>query len=255
MLPLMRWRYAMADGNSLLGIRFSFLDYIALALILPAGEEILRRPREGWPIYVPGFILGLLALAFRDRSPQLTALLLAWFRAPKRLAVALRENAELERQIEDQKQSAASVPPSKLTIQSATYGALLPGAKQCDVTNCLRQMISGDSLVLQIQNANFSVGGLNYVPKDPLEGEKKWLKIEYSFDGGDVVSISRREDYRLALPEDTFVKEAFDKCREDARYNKSSYESDSRRAAEAIYKCEKEKSELTQALSDLRHRR
>jgi hypothetical protein len=97
MLPLMRWRYSVADGTPL-GVKFSFFDYVALAFILPAGEELLRRGKDGWPVLLPGFALGLVALAFRDRSPQFTSWFLGWFRAPKKLAAALAENAALKKQ-------------------------------------------------------------------------------------------------------------------------------------------------------------
>src|SRR5258708_33250095 len=92
----MRWRYSVADAPP--GVRFTFLDYVGLALILPGGEELLRRPKD-WPIWIPGLVLGCVALSLRDRSPQLVAWFLAWFRAPKTLAGALTENAGLKEQL------------------------------------------------------------------------------------------------------------------------------------------------------------
>jgi hypothetical protein len=99
MFPLIQWRYSVADGNLPPGVRFTFLDYVALAFILSGGEELLRRPREGLPIYVPGFFLGLVALLFRDKSPQFVSWLTSWFCAPKRLTIALMENADLKKQL------------------------------------------------------------------------------------------------------------------------------------------------------------
>ena len=84
----------MSDGTPP-GVKFTFLDYVALGFILPGAEELLRRPKMGWAIYVPGLVLGLVALAFRDRSPQFVS----WFRALTRLLSALKENTELKRQL------------------------------------------------------------------------------------------------------------------------------------------------------------
>src|SRR5271155_3197810 len=114
MLPLMRWRYSVADAPP--GVRFTFLDYVGLGFILVGGEEILRRPKEGWSIWIPGFVLGLAALAFRDRSPQLTAWFRASFRAPKKLAVALTENAELKKQLAELTEKIGIAEASKLVI-------------------------------------------------------------------------------------------------------------------------------------------
>jgi hypothetical protein len=68
-------RLFVSDGPQS-GVKFTFLDYVALGFILPGAEEFLRRGKEGWPIWIPGFALGIIVLSFRDRSPQLTA----WFR-------------------------------------------------------------------------------------------------------------------------------------------------------------------------------
>jgi hypothetical protein len=68
-------RLFVSDGPQS-GVKFTFLDYVALGFILPGAEEFLRRGKEGWPIWISGFALGLIVLSFRDRSPQLTA----WFR-------------------------------------------------------------------------------------------------------------------------------------------------------------------------------
>jgi hypothetical protein len=81
MLPLARWRYSVADSTPP-GVGFAFLDYVALAFILPGGEELLRRGKDGWPVWIPGFALGIIILMFRDKSPQLVA----WY---KRLAASL----------------------------------------------------------------------------------------------------------------------------------------------------------------------
>lgn len=122
------------------------------------------------------------------------------------LAKVQQENLELANSLNTARELIPAQQPSKLTIHSALYRALVPGGKEYDVTDCLRNMIAGDSLVLQIQNGNFWIGNINCVPKDPFEGQKKWLQVEYSFDGGPTCKIERREDYRLVLPEDTALK-------------------------------------------------
>lgn len=126
----------------------------------------------------------------------------------RKLRIALAENTALKAQLEESKASISST-LSKLAIHSAKYSARRRGDVY-DVTDCLRQMIRGDSLVLQIQNGNFCVGDKNFVPKDPCEGKKKWLDVEYSFNGGVPAQISRREDYRMVLPEDTQVKQVIE---------------------------------------------
>lgn len=128
MLPLMRWRYSVADAPP--GVKFTFLDYVGLALILPGGEELLRRPKEGWPIWIPGLVLGCASLAFRDRSPQLVA----WFRA------------------------LGTKKTSKLVIHSANYSAWSGKGKRYDVTKYLRSLVTGDSLVFDpIENHSFGL--------------------------------------------------------------------------------------------------
>lgn len=127
---------------------------------------------------------------------------------------ALVQVDELQRRLAEKSK------PSKLAIHSAKYSARR-GGEVYDVTDCLRQMISGDGLVLQIQNANFQIGGHNFVPKDPLEGKKKWLDVEYSFNGGAVVSIARREDYRMVLPEDTQIKQVVEELEEENKQRRA----------------------------------
>lgn len=206
MLPLMRWRYSGADGTPAPGVKFTFLDYVALGLILPGAEEILRRLKEGWPIYVPGLILGLVALAFRDRSPQLVSWLLAWFRAPKKLAVALAENAGLKQQLIGLGSPTVLAQPSKLVIHSADYGAIEGGGVDYPVKDFLNQIAGPNGLAFEIRNSQFKVNGWDYVPDDPKDFKKKRLKVSYSYDGGPSRTIRRREGGWLILPEDPYIE-------------------------------------------------
>jgi hypothetical protein len=94
--------------------------------------------------------------------------------------------------------------PSKLSIVSADYGT---GDGREDVTECLKQMVSGDSLVLKVENHSFVVGGRNYVPEDPKRGAVKYLRITYSYGSGNSVTIERPEGSLTVLPEDTYLKD------------------------------------------------
>ena len=115
----------MADAPP--GVRFTFLDYVALGFILPGSEEILRRGKAGWPIWVPSFALGIITLVFRDRSPQLVGWLLTWLRAPKELAAAIAEKAELKKQIEELKRMPVSAPVHRRAIHTVGF-TYLPGS-------------------------------------------------------------------------------------------------------------------------------
>ncbi len=187
------------------GVKFTFLDYVGLAFILVGGEEILRRPKEGWPIWIPGFVLGLTALLFRDRRSQLVARLLAWFRAPNKLDVALAENAGLKKRLAESTETVGTAKISKLVIHWANYRAVEGGGEEFQVGEFLRQIISGDSLVFDIENHSFVIGDKNYVPRDPLWGKEKRLQVNYSYAGSAPVTTERREHGRLLLPEDSKI--------------------------------------------------
>lgn len=69
------------------------------------------------------------------------------------------------------------------------------------MTDCLRQLVLDDRLVLDIENHNFQAGGRNFVPKDPKPYTKKKLSVLYSFDGGPLLRVEQEEGFRLELPE------------------------------------------------------
>jgi len=100
-------------------------------------------------------------------------------------------------------------PKSQLVIHSADYRAIDGEGEEYDVTDCLRPMVKGDSLILQIQNHNFAAGNRNCVPDDPKQGTKKRLRVTYSYNGRER-TIERLEDYRLVLPEDSYLKQLTD---------------------------------------------
>ena len=107
-------------------------------------------------------------------------------------------------------QSKPWVSPSKLVIQSANYAAAEGGGKPYDVAECMRQMIAGDSLVLDIENHNFVVGKKNFVPHDPKTDSVKRLQVTYSYDGEPTLTIDRPEHGRIVLPEDFKTKQLSD---------------------------------------------
>ncbi len=150
MLPLMRWRYAVADGPPP-GTGFTFLDYVALGFILPGAEEILRRPKEGWPIYVPALILGFIALAFRGRSIHPVAWLLNRLPARRKLAAARAEIASLEkRRDEDQDATSREVTSLKAQIKQlraesvsiAVNGKLVAGPAAFEEQRKIQSLLS-----------------------------------------------------------------------------------------------------------------
>jgi len=99
---------------------------------------------------------------------------------------------------------------SKLVIHSANYRAFQGGGQAYDVSEFLRKIISGNSLVFEIENHNFVIGDKNFVPIDPLVGKIKRLQATYSYAGGAPIPIERYEHDRLVLPEDSEIQRLTD---------------------------------------------
>jgi hypothetical protein len=97
-------------------------------------------------------------------------------------------------------------PQSKLVIHWANYRAVENGGEEYPVGDFLRQIISGDSLVFDIENHNFVIGKRNFVEHDPLTGKEKRLQVNYSYGGKPPVTTERREHGRLLLPEDSAIQ-------------------------------------------------
>jgi hypothetical protein len=95
--------------------------------------------------------------------------------------------------------------PSKLVIHGANYKAVEGGGEEFQVDDFLRQIISGDSLVFDIENHNFVIGDKNFVPRDPLWGKVKRLQVNYSYRGQPAITTIRHEHSRLVLPEDSAI--------------------------------------------------
>ena len=96
--------------------------------------------------------------------------------------------------------------PSKLVIHWANYRAVEDGGNIYDVADFLRQIISGDSLVIDVENHNFVIGDKNFVPHDPLPFKPKRLQVNYSYGGQPAHTVVRHEHGRLLLPEDSLIK-------------------------------------------------
>ena len=96
--------------------------------------------------------------------------------------------------------------PSKLVIHWANYRAVENGGDVYEVGDFLRRIISGDSLVFDIENHNFVIGDKNFVPRDPLPFKEKRLQVNYSYGGQPSRTTERREHGRLLLPEDSAIQ-------------------------------------------------
>jgi hypothetical protein len=90
-------------------------------------------------------------------------------------------------------------------IHWANYRAVEGGGEEFHVGEFLRQIISGDSLVFDIENNNFVMGDKDFVPRDPFWGKEKRLQVNYSYAGSAPVTTERREHGRLLLPEDSKI--------------------------------------------------
>jgi hypothetical protein len=102
--------------------------------------------------------------------------------------------------------SAPPLPKSKLVINWADYRAVENVGEVYPVGDFLQQIISGNSLIFDIENHNFTIGDKNFVPHDPAPFKEKRLKVNYSYAGGQPVTTERREHGRLLLPEDSKIK-------------------------------------------------
>ena len=91
--------------------------------------------------------------------------------------------------------------PSRLYIQSAEFISIDDPKRFKIVTECLRQMINDDQLVLEVQPHNFVAGGINYVLQDPHPFHKKKLCVVYSFDKGPLQAVAAMEEATLRLPQ------------------------------------------------------
>lgn len=95
----------------------------------------------------------------------------------------------------------SSYATSRLYIHSAEYASIDDPKRFRIVTDCLRQLIVDDQLLLEVQNHNFVAGGINFVPKDFHTGHRKKLSVVYSFDKGPLQAIAAMEESTLKLPQ------------------------------------------------------
>jgi hypothetical protein len=96
--------------------------------------------------------------------------------------------------------------PSKLVVHSATYGPVDNTSEPIDVGDVLRNAISGDSLVFDVQEYNFVIDGKNIVPKNFLPSKEKQLQVTFTYGNELPHTTERRKGGRLLLPEDSKIK-------------------------------------------------
>jgi hypothetical protein len=92
---------------------------------------------------------------------------------------------------------------SRLTIHSAVYGT--GPDTDIDVTEKLQSMVR-DALVVPVAN--------DLAPRDPHFGVVKVLTVEYSYGNPSRFRVTRPENSRLVLPEDTWARDEINKRRE-----------------------------------------
>ena len=145
---------------------------------------------------------------------------------------------------------------SDLKIVSADYKALNGEGDAYDVTDCLRQMILGDSLVLEIENHNFQTGNCNFVPHDPKPGTRKRLRVVYSYKRGAPITVERPEGTRLTLPEDSFLLAQREQLvaahQDEIRKLETTSRAELWRAQESYRQCQAEKQEAVAKLETLK---
>lgn len=116
---------------------------------------------------------------------------------------------------------------SKLVIHAADYRAWNGAGEKFDVTEFMRKIVTGNSLVHDpIENDNFSIDGKNYVPRDPLFGQPKRLQVTYSYGGEAQRTVRRTEHGRITLPEDSAIDwlgSELDKAKTEAEKWKRTY--------------------------------
>jgi len=174
LLMLVRDRLMAAASKLTTSVSLKVLAVLILSMLLGQlmGYDIYHHAKVApSPIYWWGYGLALLLIAVV-------------------VSAALAENKE----------------PSKLVIHSATYRAIENGGQTYDVADFLRMIISGDSLVFDIENDNFVFGHKNFVPHDPLRYKPKRLQVTYSYGDQPASPIVRYEHDRLVLPEDSMIK-------------------------------------------------
>lgn len=151
-------------------------------------------------------IMGVVWAVFRKRI----AAHLPWAQlrtVKEELARAQQENSELADSLRTARELIPVQRPSKLQIISALYRVPTGEGEQYDVSECLKRLIAGDSLVIDIENHSFVAGGVNYVPSDPKIDFKKWLRVEYRYGNRPTTfTVERIEGTRMVLPEDTFIQ-------------------------------------------------
>lgn len=189
---------AMPDATSrLLQLKRYWPTMVMVALMLSTGYDIYDRHHasvvQAWVAYLLAAVIciAVIVSAWPQKKPDAST-------HDKRTVDGVL--AGLPKQV-----PAPPLPASRLVVHSANYRAWQGGGNTYDVTEFLRSIIFGDSLVLDIENHNFVIGDHNFVPIDPLVGKAKRLRVTYSYKGDPAVTTERSEHDRLVLPEDSVI--------------------------------------------------
>jgi len=170
----------MADDSPARGkLVPALLELLALALVL--GSEEAWRAGKSWHQWVPEGMAGLLCQIGVFTWSQLWSFIQKgnpWLQlneARSRLDEVLR----------------LIPPPSKLKIHSASWGS---SASRKPVLEAVDRQPK-DALVLSVSNEVFGC--------DPAWGDdNKYIEVEYSYDDGPMLKVTRKQGRLLVLPED-----------------------------------------------------
>jgi hypothetical protein len=199
-----------------------FANQAGQTAVINNASPLLKRLKHYWPTVIMVVLMALTAYDIYDRHTMGTAATNPvptswwWPYGPVLLLIVGAIGLMIGRLTRTQVPS-VSTAPTKLVIHSANYGAARGGSQVFDVSDFLRKIIVGDSLVLDIENHNFVVGNRNFVPTDPLPFKVKRLQVRYSYGGQPASTIERYEHGRLVLPEDSEVKRLSDEINQVRR--------------------------------------
>jgi hypothetical protein len=90
-------------------------------------------------------------------------------------------------------------------IHSANYGVVDNTVQPYEVGDVLRNAVSGDSLVFDIEEDSFVIDGKNIVPNNFLPSREKRLQVTFSYGNEGRHTTERRQHSRLLLPEDSKI--------------------------------------------------
>ena len=196
---------------------------------MPPDKPRLVWLKRYWPTLITVLVFLLIGYDIYDRRsngsspsstssiPWLYGLVLALISVGVGLMIGRMKRDALSENVDDvlaslPKQTPAPLPDeelkkrSKLVIHWANYRAVENVGEICQVGDFLQQIVSGNSLVFDIENHNFKIAGKDFVPHDPAPHKEKRLQVNFSYGSDPAYTTERREHGRLLLPEDSKIK-------------------------------------------------